>query len=277
MKPNYKDGSILNLMSSVGQALGKNLKYNPLKILNPKDLTNTNLILIVIDGMGYDYFLKYGHPELKKYLKGSITSVFPSVTSAAMTSLSTGLDCIEHGMTGWYLNLKNELIISLPYIFRKNRKKIKEDILNNFNLIPFSKGISSNPYHVYPNSIVNSVFTKAIAGKSKRKGYKTMKQFFLEIKKIINSNNKKKFIFAYYTNHDGLSHKYGSNNKKVIDNFNKLQKEISRFIKNIKNSDIIITADHGIIDIPKSNVIDLKNHPKFKETLKFNLCGDSRE
>tara|TARA_Y100000310_G_scaffold314015_1_gene362999 strand:- start:420 stop:752 length:333 start_codon:yes stop_codon:yes gene_type:complete len=84
--PNYKDGSILNLMSSIARAFGTKTKYNPLKLLSPKELKNSkNVVLIVIDGLGYDYLQKYGKNSiLNKYVKGKITSVFPSATTAAI-------------------------------------------------------------------------------------------------------------------------------------------------------------------------------------------------
>lgn len=281
--PNYENGSILNLMSSISKALGKKSKYSSLKLLDPKELGDTtNLVVIIIDGLGYDYFRKNSAPELKKYLRGKITSVFPSVTSAAMTSFSTGLAPVEHEMTGWYTYLKEigSIIIPLPYIIRSTRNSVEKTIKISkiFNLIPFTKGIRCNCYKVYPKEIVDSVFSKTVAGNSKRISYTTIKNFFTEIKKAINLNKNKKFIFAYYPNHDSLSHKYGSESKKVADNFKKVQKELINFIKKIEgtNTTVIITADHGIIDVPRSRVIDLKDHPKLKETLRLPLCGDFR-
>jgi len=51
--PNYKDGSIVNLMSSIGRALGHKSPYKPLKILDPKELKDSkNIVLMVIDALG---------------------------------------------------------------------------------------------------------------------------------------------------------------------------------------------------------------------------------
>ena len=57
--PNYKDGSIVNLMSSISRAFGTRAKYKPLKILNPSELKSKNIVLIVIDGLGYEYLMNY--------------------------------------------------------------------------------------------------------------------------------------------------------------------------------------------------------------------------
>jgi len=42
------------------------------------------------------------------------------------------------------------------------------------------------------------------------------------------------------------------------------------------NTTVIITADHGLIDIPSANVIFLEDHPELQDTLTLPLCGQSR-
>jgi len=57
--PNYKDGSIVNLMSSLEKALGGRPQYKPLKGLDINMLKKSkNVLLIVIDGLGYNFLMK---------------------------------------------------------------------------------------------------------------------------------------------------------------------------------------------------------------------------
>ena len=51
--PNYKDGSIVNLMSSIAGSFGLKTKYKPLKDL--ANIKSKNIVLIIIDGLGYNY------------------------------------------------------------------------------------------------------------------------------------------------------------------------------------------------------------------------------
>jgi len=281
-KPNYKDGSILNLMSSIGKALGKKSKYSPLKLLPPEELKSKNLVVILIDGLGYNFFKKNGSSELKKHLKGKITSIFPSATSAAMTTFSTGLSPLDHEITGWFMYLKElgSTIRSLPYTLRVNKTPIENiiDISKLFNLTPFTQNLKCDSYYIYPEQVVDSEFSKAVTGKSKRKGYTTINGYFSEIIKILKEKRKKKFIFSYYPKHDRLCHEYGTKHKKTITHYKKVEKELIKFLKKIEGTDstVIITADHGALDIPSSKVIDIKYHSKFKETLRLPLCGDPR-
>ena len=64
--PNYKNGSIVNLMASLANALGGKSRYNPLKGLNEEDLAGKSIILIVLDGLGYNFLQKYGKNSFLK-------------------------------------------------------------------------------------------------------------------------------------------------------------------------------------------------------------------
>src|SRR3989344_9707031 len=118
MKPDYEN-STLNLVASIQYYLGKKPKYKPLKNIDLSKIKDSrNIIFLVIDGLGYEFLMKYGQGTiLNKNIKGKITSTFPTSTSAAMTALSTGLSPQEIGMSGWYMYLKEfgSQIISLPY------------------------------------------------------------------------------------------------------------------------------------------------------------------
>ena len=122
--PNYNGGSIVNLMSTILNVYGERSVYEPLKTLNAAALRNsTNIILFVIDGLGYEF--------LKKHIEGSalaefpvrkITSVFPSTTATAITTFATGLAPQQHAVTGWFMHLKElgSVVKVLPFTPRQD-------------------------------------------------------------------------------------------------------------------------------------------------------------
>src|SRR3989338_2659804 len=115
MLPDYHNGSIVNLMSSIAKSFRVKTLYNPLKILPPKKLKK-NIVLIVIDGLGYNY-LKGKNTILNKFMKGSMTSVFPSTTGAAIPTFFTGVPAQQHAFTGWFVFLKEIGVVAknLPF------------------------------------------------------------------------------------------------------------------------------------------------------------------
>ena len=91
--PNYKNGSIVNLMASIAKAFGKKLLYNPLTLLSPDEIKPfKNVVLLVLDGLGYDYLINKKEKNfLNSHLRGPITSVFLPTTASAITSFQTGV------------------------------------------------------------------------------------------------------------------------------------------------------------------------------------------
>jgi len=123
--PNYKNQSIVNLMASLAKILGGHSQYEPLEGLNLADSIDKNILLIVLDGLGYEFLQKYGKNSfLHQNLKGKMTSVFPSTTASAITSFATGLAPQQHGLTGWFVYLEEikKITAVLPLIVRGEKK-----------------------------------------------------------------------------------------------------------------------------------------------------------
>ena len=104
-RPDYQDGSIVNLMASLILGLGGVPHgYAPLRELKPERLQRyRNIVLLVIDGLGHQYLTRAGAGgTLHAHLQGRITSVFPTTTTTAITTFYTGLAPRQHGLTGWH-------------------------------------------------------------------------------------------------------------------------------------------------------------------------------
>lgn len=283
IKPNYKNGSIINLMSSIEKAFGGNPKYENLKILESSNIEKyDNVILLVLDGIGYDYVKKYGGEGIMlKSLKTKITTVFPSTTSCAIASFLNGTPPSTHGILGLfsYITEIKETIVTIKHKIRANGP-LPENIKfkDLYNLTPFSNRINAETYHVDDKKVIDSIYTTAQSGKSKIIGYENTKDCFNKLKKIIQSNKNKKYIYAHIPNHDLLCHDYGIDSKEVLDDYNEIDSELKSFINDTKdtNTIIIATADHGMLDIPKEKMILLKDYPDLKKILTLPMYGQSR-
>ena len=130
IKPDFNGNNIVNLMSSISSHFGLINKYKELNLLSSKKIKEKkNIVLLMVDGLGYDsvlYFANKNPSEFKsillKNLKGSITSIFPSTTSAGVTSFATGLAPLNHGFLGWYMHCK-EFGGAVSLLSLKNRDK----------------------------------------------------------------------------------------------------------------------------------------------------------
>jgi hypothetical protein len=285
MIPNYRDGSIVNLMSSIAKAYGSKPQYGELKILSAKELKSSkNIVLLVFDGLGYEYIKKKGKGTVfEKYLNGHITSVFPSTTAAAITTFYTGTAPQQHAYTGWFMLLKELGVVAtiLPFSPRYGRVPFsfegyqKKDVLSEK---AFTEKINVKSYLITSKEISKSDYTKATSKKSAIVAYKGMDDFFNKIAKTIKSGRNKKYIQGYSPDFDSISHEYGVQSKKAEKCFFAIEKGLAKLIKNIQgtNTTLIITADHGLLDSTKKTTIYVDDHPKLKECLTLPLCGDAR-
>jgi len=278
--PDYKH-SIVNLTSSILKAFNINSHYIPLKELG--DLKKyKNIILLLIDGLGYEYIQEYGQgSELSKHCLNKITSVFPSTTASATTTLETGVAPQQHGITGWFMFLKEIGVLTkiLPFKSRYGGQNFTEDNFQRKDIFIEKRivdKIKSSAFIIYPEHIIDGKVNK----KSKSLlGYKNLNDLFSQVTKIIKSSNKKKYIYVYWDKFDALCNENGCASKKVNDHFWQLDKKISSLSKSLKgtNTALIVTADHGLIDTTeKPKIILLQNHPKLVETLTMPLSGESR-
>lgn len=281
--PDYNN-CILNVMGSIARGFNAKLDYSPSSMLNPAEIKKArNVILIILDGLGYEYLRRYGkHSELAKYLRGKITSIFPAATTSCIPAFLTGTSVQEHGMTGWYVFLREIGMIAIPlqYITRFGDFPLnKIEFKKLFNITPFLNKINAKSYTLNPAEFYDSAFNRASAGKSQLVGYSKISELFSKIERIMKiKSDRKKYIYAYSSYPDSLIHDYGNEHKKVFGAFKKIDKEFKKFLNKIKNTDsiIIITADHGLITTPKHKWIDTNKYAELGEFLRIPLCGEGR-
>ncbi|MFH1359297.1 MAG: alkaline phosphatase family protein [archaeon] len=287
--PDYKGGSIVNLMSSIGNAVGykkgHKSKYVELRALGSKELKKyKNIVLMIIDGLGYEYIKEKGRDSfLDKNMKGSMTSVFLSTTACAVTAFLTGIAPQQHAYTGWFVNLKelglvSRILLFSPRVGDEPFSKQGVEVKDILNVEGFASKIKSKSYAVSPRKIINSDFNNHILKNSKEVVYDNLNGFFNQTKKAIKSSNSRKYINSYWLEFDESSHKNGVNSKDSKNLFKKFDKGLKKFVDSIKgtNTLLIISADHGFIDTPLKKNIMLEDHPQLKECLTTCLCGDAR-
>jgi predicted AlkP superfamily pyrophosphatase or phosphodiesterase len=283
-KPNYKNGSIINLMSSIKKTLGGNHPYNPLSNFEIDKFKDKNIILIVADGLGYEFLTKRQPKSfLNQHMHSKLTSVFPATTACAMTALSIGLPPQQHGLTGWYTYLKEigSITTVLPFTTRKgfNLKNLDINYEDIFNPESFFEDIGATSIVIKHEDYLHSEFSKVTDKNAISLGYTDFKSFFQRIKEGVEIDKNRKYIWAYWPLIDSLSHEFASDSREVQEHFEEFDKEIEKlslFLKD-KNTVILLTADHGLIDTKEEEKkILLENHPELVDTLTLPLSGEPR-
>jgi len=282
MKPDYTN-SIVNLMSSIVSTDGVASPYSPLDEQSLSGLGDAeNIVLLVLDGLGYDYLKNLSSETyIAHHLKESITTVFPPSTGSAMTSIYSGLAPQQHASTGWWVYLKEFGLVSriLPYSNSIDYNVLGESISHVIDVTPLPSLMTRDYYAILSERIVDSEFTRNIVRNAKRLAYDNELGGLLNtVKGTINHSKGKKYIQAYWPYLDEVSHLLGPSSKEAQNHLLFIDAKIRNFIESIDGTSttLIITSDHGLIDVPASNSIMTRDHPKLTDILVLPLCGDTR-
>ena len=221
-----------------------------LRKYNPK-----NIVTIICDGMGNEFLNEYlpDNNFLRKNTKSVISSVFPTTTTSAITSLITGLYPNQHCWLG-FDNYISEL-----------DKVVSLFILNVFPIPNICRIIF--PYKtiiekINESGIANAIYISKNAIDANER-YSSFDEICTIIKDICD-NNKKNYVFAHYENPDLLMHKYGIDSNEVIQNVEYISKKIEEMLFCLNDTLLIISADHGLFN---NNYIYIEDDTDFFECL----------
>jgi hypothetical protein len=280
--PDYRGGSIVNLMASIAQALGAEMPiYPPLRSLSSESLASRSIALVMIDGLGHDYLLaQRPGGALVKHLQGRMTTVFPATTAAAVTTFLTGLAPQQHAVTGWFTYFRElgTVLAPLPYRPRCGgaRPSVAARLL--FAHVPIFDRLSAACHVVMPEHIVRSEFNSAHQGRAQPHAFARLGQMFQAVARIVRRGAGRNYIYAYWPELDRLAHEHGIASREAAAHLAQIDAAFGDFIASIEGTGttVIVTADHGFIDALPEQAVELEAHPELGRTLALPLCGERR-
>ena len=223
--PDYAGGSIVNLSASVLDAFGV-APPNPLCRHLPADMLRSDggIVLLICDALGLSQLeaaLQSDRtPNLRRLVElapgglQSLTSVFPSTTTVALTSLNTACSPAQHGMLGhrqWMEEvgaLCNMLRFTTeeaePTAFSEEMIRVVPTVYDRLAAVGIpSFSISASEYE-------GSAFTSLLSSGSTYVGYRAQSEIsHLLTEAIGEARGMAGFYSVYWPMIDTLSHLYG--------------------------------------------------------------------
>ena len=266
--PDY-DRSILSISSSILKYYGIESNYKSLVELdNILKEEYKNIVFLILDCLG-DNILKEDLDDnsiLKKHKITTVTSIFPPTTAAATTAIHSGISPLENGWVGWMPYIKEcnraiELFSGKDFYTRE--KIIPEDGLTDLKYETIYEKIRKQnkeiKYHeCFPSFVKN--------------GANTFEELCEKIKESCN-NNQKNIIKAYWEEPDHTIHEKGIDSKEVKEVLKNIDANLQKLSTELKDSLIIITADHGAKNIEEIYLNEIK---EIDECLSFPPTIESR-
>lgn len=259
--PDYEHG-ILNLINSLLKHYNVKTKYNSLSVLEKELAKNyKNVVFIILDGMG-EHILKNISPDgyFMKNRVDIITSTCPSTTTAALTTYYSGKPPIE---TGWiamsqYFKEYGRVLEMLRKIDSYTGEKIENPRMDVFDLVKYET-IYEQIEKASPDVKAYEINPTYCDARSKRNINADNIDYACEAVKAICSNKDRNFILVYSDKPDTLLHKYGCKSDEVKQFVLEAESKIQEMRKELEDTIIIVSADHGHKDIEKVyNVLDIE-------------------
>ncbi len=301
--PQYGGRSLANLADSVCKLVDvPNLGVGPLgdDYLDPVGKDVQRVVVVLVDALSLEHFRRWSetspvwHDLIPQGVLGAMTSIAPSTTNAALTSLWTGRAPATHGVLGFEVWLKQynmvaNLLFHSPATFKNSFESLEQTGFNpdEFLTVPTlgahlkEHGVES--YAFQNRSIIKSGLSRTILADSNLEGISSPSEMWVNLRKLLEDKPAQRlYAYAYWGFVDGSFHRYGSDDERPEAEFASFSADFERhFLSKLnprsrKNTVLILAADHGMVYTPKDSNRDLKNHPKFVDMLTMLPSGESR-
>ena len=267
-----KEANILDMSKEIfNSVIDENLKVETrFQLLSDKIQDAETVNFILADGLGF-LNLQSTDSFLNEYLNNSVNTTFPSSTNVALTTIAMLKEPIDHGIFGYYMYDK----INYGLINALNWNVENKDLLQAKHFDSQSSVWSvfkeNNIYasNFQPKNLINTPLSNYLYEEKSTVPYITQEDLLITLSDSLFLENK--FNFIYYPNIDVSAHVFGVNSDewhKEIKKFEELVKKITELSN--KKSYTVISADHGLTNIPKENRFHIANQED------IDIYGDQR-
>ena len=220
-----------------------------------------SLVVIAVDGLGSaNLKARKGHaPTLASLPQRRITTVSPSTTAAALTSLATGQLPGAHGLVGYQIR-HPELGLVCPLrdwegITDPRSWQLAEPLFHRAGTL----GITARAYGRSAHE--HSGLTRAILSGASYVGGDTMVDRLRSAKTDL-ASGAPALSYVYIDELDRAGHQEGWESKAWSDRLEQLDRALADFLTGLPaGTGVVITADHGMVDVSSEQqiVFDLKD------------------
>ncbi|GAA2553614.1 alkaline phosphatase family protein [Neomicrococcus aestuarii] len=263
--------TIADVLSSAAAVLGVDGFENTLNLP-----AATRVCVILVDGLGLRLLKKKAAyaPFIKSVIDSNkpLEAAFPTTTATSLASLGTGLPSGQHGLagydavdpvlrrtvnqlSGWPADLLPDQWQPHPTIFERASETLN---VTTVSKAKFEESSLTRAALRGGNFVAAGSLT-ARAGAA------------LEALKAPQS-----LVYFYWDEIDKAGHRFGSESEKWTFQLEELDSGLRRFAARVPaNTLVLLTADHGMVDIPEAQRIDYSQFPELLDGIEL-TAGEPR-
>jgi hypothetical protein len=312
MLPRYDGQSILNLPSTICTLLGA----PPLgdagslipEILIPLGDTGARpvyrrVVMVLMDALSLQRFRRWmidGTVPLWARLVedgflAPLTSVVPSTTATALTTLWTGRSPAEHAVMGYEMWLKEygliaNMITHSPMTYQGEVGSLakagfdpKQFLKPHVTLGSHLAQHGIRTFAFQPNSIARSGLSQMLFQDVEVQAFNAVSEMWVNVRLLLEGRPRDRlFAWVYWGLVDHLSHYYGPDDERPAAEFAAFTQALQhQFLSRLsmqarQDTLLILTADHGALATPKYLQAELNHYPDLMACLQMLPTGEGR-
>lgn len=291
-KPAYESYNFANIPGTIedliGEESGRRLPEDVLEGIDTEGVNN--VALVFVDAFGFTQWERYGH-DLDFFNKvieegkvTPLTTIFPSETAAAVTTINTGLTPQEHGVYSWRLFIEelDTTVRTLPFTsLQKEELDADVSVLYDGETVFDRLDLAGvNSTSIIPESIAGTDYNSHIMENSDIKGFKNASDMALKLRKSIENAEGRNYFHCYTDQVDTALHEYGPNTEEHISQLEAVSQALQKqLVDKISSSAaeetlLLIIADHGQADVDPEKITDILSHETVENNLETNQEGE---
>jgi len=294
--PDYEGYCIANIPELIASLLGTAEAEEHWADIVRQAAGVERIVFLLLDGFGYrkaqELFAAFPGTALEGLAERgcghALTSVYPSTTVSALTSLSTGLTPLEHGMVGYRLYLRETATITNMIRFSTVGNPKPESVfalgLERKALFPqqtihqrlVNAGVAV--HSILPGHIAQSGLSTALyRGCATQHAAVSLPDMFARTRDILSKETGKTFVSLYWPGLDSVAHVVGPHSPSYRDEFLAVDDAIRRgLLGGAKDTLLIVTADHGFVPMTPEDYLLLDGEFDAVEALLMPPVGEPR-
>lgn len=239
--PDYAGACITNIVPALLEPSATPPPWLPAPVVGAEQV-----VLLVLDGLGWEQLQARRElaPTLMSFEGGPVTTVAPSTTATALTSLSTGLTPGEHGVVGYRMDVHGEVLNVLRWCTPHGdaRRTIPPEQIQP--MLPF---LGNRVPVVTRAEFEGSGFSGAHLAGVPFHGWRVPSTLVVEVRDLLESGEP--FVYAYYEGVDKVAHEYG-----LEQHYDAELVFVDRLIAALVDvlpagAALLVTSDHGQVHV----------------------------
>src|SRR4051794_31376581 len=270
------DAGLADVLPSVAAALGLPVR-GPARMPLP---VARSAVVVLVDGLGEELLAaRGGHaPFLRSVRLGlgealAVDCGFPSTTATSMGTFGTARGAGTHGLVGM-----NVLAPELDLVFSELAWDPKIDPLTwqpCSTVFEDVAGAGLPVVMIAPRYFDGSGLTRAALRGARFVAAQTLEQR-VDAALAALATSPRMLVYLYWGEIDKIGHVHGCESFEWGEELGRVDAELARLVRSCRRDVLVaVTADHGMVDVPHADRVDLADEPELRAGLRH-LGGEAR-